>query len=85
MQNRTDVSAVNIFLYISASLTLSYRLSSQTSGLSEYMGTVLARLDFMSTPGIVITFSIITAFVTEFASNSAVASVLLPICAQLVR
>lgn len=56
----------------------------QKSGLSAVMGTLFARLDFMSLYGIVMTFSAITAFMTEFASNSAVASVLLPISAQLV-
>ncbi|RWS30762.1 solute carrier family 13 member 5-like protein, partial [Leptotrombidium deliense] len=61
----------------------SMALAVTTSGLSELIGTQLSHLSFISLFGIIIVFSVLTAVCTEFASNSATATVLLPIAAQL--
>lgn len=53
------------------------------SGLSNFFADQLSKMDFLSVFGIILIFSISTAFLTEFASNSAVASVLLPIATDL--
>lgn len=55
----------------------------EASGLSKLIAEKLSELSFLSPLLFVITISILTAFVTEFASNSAVASVLLPIAVEL--
>ena len=53
------------------------------SGLSLLVADQFSKLDFMSIFGMIVVFSVITALMTEFASNSAVASVLLPIATDL--
>lgn len=53
------------------------------SGLSKSFAEQLSKIDFISVFGIIVIFSVSTAFLTEFASNSAVASVLLPIATDM--
>jgi sodium-dependent dicarboxylate transporter 2/3/5 len=53
------------------------------SGLSLLVADQFSKLDFLSIFGMIVVFSVITALMTEFASNSAVASVLLPIATDL--
>lgn len=53
------------------------------SGLTKYIGTQLTHLNFLSMIGIVIVMSLIATFSTEFASNSAIATIFLPIAGQL--
>ena len=53
------------------------------SGLSLLVADQFSKLDFMSIFGMIVVFAVITALMTEFASNSAVASVLLPIATDL--
>ncbi|RWS27186.1 solute carrier family 13 member 5-like protein [Leptotrombidium deliense] len=57
--------------------------ATQTSGLSEFMGDVFARLNFMPFSAILVIFAVMSAFLTEFASNSATATIILPVAAQL--
>ncbi|RWS12624.1 solute carrier family 13-like protein 2 [Dinothrombium tinctorium] len=54
-----------------------------SSGLSEIMGSQLSRLNFLGIFGIIVIFSIMTTIFTEFASNSATATILLPVAGQL--
>lgn len=61
----------------------SLALAVNKSGLSSLIADRLIQLDLLNTTFFVILISFVTAFVTEFASNSAVASVLLPIACDL--
>ncbi|XP_022237472.1 solute carrier family 13 member 5-like isoform X1 [Limulus polyphemus] len=53
------------------------------SGLSRWLGHQLATLQFLSIEGVIVVISVLTAFLTEFASNSATATILLPVVAEL--
>ncbi|RWS13769.1 solute carrier family 13 member 5-like protein [Dinothrombium tinctorium] len=57
--------------------------ATQTSGLSAFMGDIFSKLSFMPFEAILAIFSIMSAFLTEFASNSATATIILPVAAQL--
>lgn len=61
----------------------SLALAVNKSGLSSLIADRLIQFDLLNTTFFVVVISFVTAFVTEFASNSAVASVLLPIACDL--
>lgn len=61
----------------------SLALAVNKSGLSNLIADRLLQFNFLNATCFVIIISFVTAFVTEFASNSAVASVLLPIACDL--
>ncbi|XP_075539837.1 Na(+)/citrate cotransporter-like [Dermacentor variabilis] len=67
----------NLMLLISGSLTFSK--ASRASGLSEVILHWLDKLEGLDQPLIVIILSLLAATVTEFFSNAAVASMLIPI------
>ncbi|CAG2162894.1 unnamed protein product [Oppiella nova] len=53
------------------------------SGLTKLIGTQLTHLDVLSLVGIVIIMSLLATIFTELASNSAIATIFLPIAGQL--
>lgn len=55
----------------------------QVSGLSRWVGHQLSSFGFMSPQCIIFVVSVIVAFITEVVSNSATATIFLPIMAQL--
>ena len=55
------------------------------SGLSNWLGEQLTALDVMPVGVIVLIVSAMTALATEVASNSATASILMPVLLQMVR
>lgn len=57
--------------------------ATNVSGLSKWMGHQLASFSFMSPQCIIFVVSVIVAFITEVVSNSATATIFLPIMAQL--
>ncbi|EEC09980.1 Na+/dicarboxylate, Na+/tricarboxylate and phosphate transporter, putative, partial [Ixodes scapularis] len=57
--------------------------ATNVSGLSRWMGHQLASFSFMSPQCIIFVVSVIVAFITEVVSNSATATIFLPIMAQL--
>lgn len=57
--------------------------ATNVSGLSRWMGHQLSSFDFMSPQCIIFVVSVIVAFITEVVSNSATATIFLPIMAQL--
>ena len=58
---------------------------SEESGLSVALGEKLRALDVLPREGIVILVCIMTAMATEAASNTATASIIMPILRELVR
>lgn len=61
-----------------------YFLFYKVSGLSEKLGRSLNFFDGWPTWGIVMCLGTITAGITEFTSNTAIASIFLPIVASVV-
>lgn len=57
--------------------------ATSVSGLSRWMGHQLASFSFMSPQCIIFVISTLVAFITEVVSNSATATIFLPIMAQL--
>ncbi|KAK8767056.1 hypothetical protein V5799_006168 [Amblyomma americanum] len=57
--------------------------ATNVSGLSRWMGHQLSSFGFMSPQCIIFVVSVIVAFITEVVSNSATATIFLPIMAQL--
>lgn len=58
--------------------------AAKVSGLSVFLGQQLQNFDFMPKELIVFVVSLLTAMLTEVASNTATASVLLPVIKDLV-
>ena len=61
-----------------------YYLYAQVSGLSAWMGSQLAVLDFLDARVLVLIVIIGTSFATEVTSNVATCSILLPVLRDLV-
>jgi sodium-dependent dicarboxylate transporter 2/3/5 len=59
--------------------------ASNESGLSAYLGKELAYLQVLPPFLILITVATATTFLTEVSSNTAVANIILPVLAQMVR
>jgi len=59
--------------------------ASNESGLSSYMGKELVSLQVLPPSLILITVATATTFLTEVSSNTAVANIILPVLAQMVR
>ena len=59
--------------------------ATQVSGLSAWMGSQLAVLDFLDARVLVLIVIIGTSFATEVTSNVATCSILLPVLRDLVR
>lgn len=57
--------------------------ATNVSGLSRWMGHHLSSFGFLSPQYIILVVSVIVAFITEVVSNSATATIFLPIMAQL--
>ena len=59
--------------------------ASEKSCLSYWLGQKLGTLGFLSPPVLVFIITIMTALITEVASNTATATIIMPVLAQLVR
>lgn len=59
--------------------------ASNESGLSSYLGKELVYLQVLPPSLILITVATATTFLTEVSSNTAVANIILPVLAQMVR
>lgn len=59
--------------------------ASKESGLSSWVGKQLVVFKFLPTPVIVLIISLITAMMTEIASNTATASIFLPVLADMSK
>lgn len=59
--------------------------ASNESGLSSYLGKELVYLQVLPPSLILITVATATTFLTEVSSNTAVANIVLPVLAQMVR
>ncbi|XP_053214497.1 Na(+)/citrate cotransporter-like [Panonychus citri] len=57
--------------------------ATQTSGLSEYLGNMFTKINDLPVVMLVIIFAAIAAILTEFASNSTTATIVLPVVAQV--
>lgn len=59
--------------------------ASKASGLSRYLGKQLASLEVLPPLAILVIICVATTFLTEVSSNAAVANILLPVLAEMVR
>ena len=59
--------------------------ASNESGLSSYLGKELVYLQVLHPSLILITVATATTFLTEVSSNTAIANIVLPVLAQMVR
>jgi sodium-dependent dicarboxylate transporter 2/3/5 len=58
--------------------------ASEKSGLNEWLGTLLANLQGIPPVALVFIVTIMTAMITEVASNTATATILMPVLNDLV-
>ena len=59
--------------------------AADSSGLSAWLGEQLKALDVLPIGVVVLIISLMTAMVTEVASNTATASILMPVLKEMVR
>lgn len=59
--------------------------ASKASGLSKYLGYQLRALKILPTWVMLIIICLSTTFMTEVSSNTAIANILLPVLAEMVR
>ena len=60
-------------------------ISLQTSGLSDWIGQQLTILEVLTEPVLIIVLGILVTIITQFTSNVASASLLMPIASTMVR
>ena len=60
-------------------------ISLQTSGLSDWIGQQLTILEVLPEPVLIIVLGILVTIITQFTSNVASASLLMPIASTMVR
>ena len=81
----TFISIRNVNAIVNAGGGFALSDASKESGLSEWLGIQLAGLGSLPPLAIMFIICIMTATVTEIASNTATANILLPILAEMVR
>lgn len=79
MANTATVTSVHLLSYF-----LTCLIDTQSSGLTKMIGEQLGPLRQYPVPVIVTVVSLLASFTTELASNSAIATIFLPISGQIV-
>jgi len=82
---RTLQNCINCICCLIAGGGFAMAAASNESGLSSYVGKELVYLQVLPPSLILITVATATTFLTEVSSNTAVANIILPVLAQMVR